>query len=113
MNQVQQPDLSLSPPRVFSHLTVTSRRAISEELFEKLREAILSGHCRRLPFPNENELCKKLNIGRSTLREAYAPLETLHLITRTKTGTCVSKESDRRNAMNFDAIAQYIPSPKI
>ena len=54
-----------------------------------------------------NDLCKKLNIGRSTLREAYAPLETLHLITRTKTGTCVSKESDRRNAMNFDAIAQY------
>ena len=109
MNQVQQPQTSpLSPSEVFSHLTVTSRRAISEELFEKLREAILSGALPEgYPFPNENDLCKKLNIGRSTLREAYAPLETLHLITRTKTGTCVSKESDRRNAMNFDAIAQY------
>lgn len=107
MNQVQQPQAP-SPTEVFSHLTVTSRRAISEELFEKLREAILSGALPEgYPFPNENDLCKKLNIGRSTLREAYAPLETLHLITRTKTGTCVSKETDRRNAMNFDAIAQY------
>ena len=108
MNQVQQQTVPPSPAEVFSRLTVTSRRAISEELFEKLREAILSGALPEgYPFPNENDLCKKLNIGRSTLREAYAPLETLHLITRTKTGTYVSEESDRRNAMNFDAIAQY------
>lgn len=106
--QYQESAAGASPADVFSHITVGSRRAISDELFEKLRGAILSGALPEgYPFPNENELCKQLNIGRSTLREAYAPLETLHLITRTKTGTYVSKETDRRNAMNFDAIAQY------
>ena len=104
----QEPIPKASPADVFSQITIGSRRAISDELFEKLRGAILTGALPEgYPFPNENELCKQLNIGRSTLREAYAPLETLHLITRTKTGTYVSQETDRRNAMNFDAIAQY------
>lgn len=96
------------PEDVFETLGISNRKRISEELFEKLRDAILSG---ALPggyaFPNENALCKKLDIGRSTLREAYAPLETMHLITRTKMGTYVNDASDTRNAMNFDIIAQY------
>jgi len=92
---------------VFESLTVENRKHISEELFEKLRDAILSGE---LPagyvFPNENELCQKLNIGRGSLREAYSPLETLHLITRTKSGTYVNDQQEIQNSMNFEAIAQ-------
>lgn len=92
---------------VFDSLTIECRKHIAEELFEKIRDAILSGE---LPsgyiFPNENELCQKLNIGRGSLREAYAPLETLHLITRTKSGTFVNSQEEIHNSMNFEAIAK-------
>ena len=92
---------------LFDSLTIENKKHISEELFEKLRDAILSGE---LPagyvFPNENELCQKLNIGRGSLREAYSPLETLHLITRTKSGTYVNTQEEIQNSMNFEAIAQ-------
>ncbi len=91
----------------FNDLNITNRKRMSEELFIKLRNGILNG---TLPggyvFPNENELCKRLDIGRSTLREAYAPLETMNLIRRTKNGTYVNDESVTRNTMNFDIIAQ-------
>lgn len=85
-----------------------SKRRLSEDLFIRLRNAILSGE---LPegyvFPNENQLCKELDIGRSTLREAYASLETLNLITRTKNGTYVNTETEVKNPMNFDLVAKY------
>lgn len=97
----------ISKQKVFESLAVENRRHISEELFLKLREAILSGE---LPegyvFPNENELCQQLKIGRNSLREAYASLETLHLITRTKSGTYVNSEREIQNSMNFVAIAK-------
>lgn len=92
---------------LFDSISIENKKHISEELFERLRDAILSGE---LPagyvFPNENELCQKLNIGRGSLREAYSPLETLHLITRTKTGTYVNSPDEIQNSMNFEAIAQ-------
>lgn len=95
------------PDKIFESLSLENRKHISEELFLKLQEAILSGE---LPegyiFPNENELCQKLNIGRSSLREAYSSLETLHLITRTKAGTYVNSQADIQNNMNFVAIAK-------
>lgn len=101
---------NLSEPRhdgFFNELNITNRKRMSEELFIKLRNGILNG---TLPggyvFPNENELCRRLDIGRSTLREAYAPLETMNLIRRTKNGTYVNDESVTRNTMNFDVIAQ-------
>ncbi|MDR2180449.1 MAG: FCD domain-containing protein [Synergistaceae bacterium] len=98
----------VSPPDVFSEISLSNRSRLSEELFIKLRDAILSG---TLPsgyvFPNENDLCKRLDIGRSTLREAYAPLEAMNLITRTRNGTFVNDAADMRNTMNFDVIAQY------
>lgn len=93
---------------IFDTLTIENRRHISQELFEKLRDAIIS---HEIPegyvFPNENELCQKLNIGRGSLREAYAPLETLHLITRTKSGTYVNSTNEIQNIMNLEALAQY------
>jgi GntR family transcriptional repressor for pyruvate dehydrogenase complex len=41
-------------------------------------------------FPNENEMCTKLNVGRSTLREAYRALQIMGLIHRTRAGTRVN-----------------------
>lgn len=91
------------------HLFSASRTTISAELFERLRSAILSGV---LPpgyvFPNENELCQKLNIGRTSLREAYSSLETLNLITRKKTGTVVNAPQETDTFLNFEEIARNI-----
>jgi len=86
-----------------------SRTTISAELFERLRTAILTGS---LPpgyvFPNENDLCQKLNIGRTSLREAYSSLETLNLITRRKTGTVVNAPQETNTFLNFEEIARSI-----
>lgn len=82
---------------------------ISEEIFEKIRHLILMGG---LPegfvFPNENELCQKLNVGRSSLREAFTALETLRLIKRKKTGTCVCKRTSIQNTMNLEYMARFM-----
>ncbi len=90
-------------------LFTASRTTISAELFERLRSAILTGV---LPpgyvFPNENELCQKLNIGRTSLREAYSSLETLNLITRKKTGTVVNAPQEINTFLNFEEIARTI-----
>ncbi|NLJ57924.1 MAG: FadR family transcriptional regulator [Tissierellia bacterium] len=93
---------------ILKDINPLSKRRLSEDLFIRLRNAILSGE---LPegyvFPNENQLCKELDIGRSTLREAYASLETLNLISRTKNGTYVNTETEVKNLMNFDLVAKY------
>ena len=107
MNMIKKISNPVSEQNVLTSLTIQSRKHISEELFLKLRDAILNGD---LPegyvFPNENELCQQLHIGRGSLREAYSCLETLHLITRTKTGTYVNSTSEIQNSMNFLAIAK-------
>ena len=106
-NMMRKPTAEISEQKVFESLVFENRRHIAEELFLKLQEAILSGE---LPegyvFPNENELCQQLKIGRNSLREAYSSLETLHLITRTKSGTYVNSEREIQNSMNFVAIAK-------
>lgn len=64
---------------------------LSSQLLDKLRGMILEG---KLPagyaFPNENEFCAFLKVGRGTLREAYLTLENEGFITRTKRGTKVN-----------------------
>jgi DNA-binding FadR family transcriptional regulator len=107
-SQTSQISQTVSAPDVFSEISLNNRTRLSEELFIKLRDAILSGALSSgYVFPNENDLCKRLDIGRSTLREAYAPLEAMNLITRTRNGTFVNDAADMRNSMNFDVIAQY------
>ena len=78
-----------------------SNGSVVEGLAEKLTNLILSGE---LPegyvFPNENEFCSFLGIGRSTLRETYKVLEANGMITRSRKGTVVN---------NFDLIIASMP----
>ncbi len=96
------------PIDFFEVLSLSNRRRISDDLFISIRDAILNG---KIPsgytFPNENDMCKLLDVGRSTLREAYAQLETVNLITRSKNGTYVNEEARTINFMNLDKIAQF------
>lgn len=84
---------------------VDRHKNISTEITERLRDAILNGS---LPegfvFPNENNMCKILDIGRSTLRECYSSLQILNLITRTKNGTFVNDSQETHQILNFDTI---------
>ncbi len=81
------------------------KKTIASEITELLRDAILDG---TLPegfvFPNENDMCKALNIGRSSMRECYSSLQILNLITRTKNGTVVNPLTDTHTMINFDTI---------
>lgn len=75
--------------------------SITERLYDKIKGNILDG---TLPsgfvMPNENEMCQLLQVGRSTLREAYKILSTNGLITRTKTGTYIN---------SYDTIIRSAP----
>lgn len=68
---------------------------ISKMLFQKISNLIMSGKLQvGYVFPNENDMCKILEIGRSTIREAYTALSVLGFISRTKAGTKVNDISD-------------------
>lgn len=74
---------------------------IADCLYERIRTLISTSE---LPagysFPNENELCQRLNIARTSIREAYKALEIRGYITRTKRGTFVN---------SADVIAMSLP----
>jgi GntR family transcriptional repressor for pyruvate dehydrogenase complex len=80
---------------------------IADKLAERLCEMILEG---KLPsgyvFPSENALSEELQVGRSTIREAYNVLKTRGLITRTKRGTFVNHEEDIIANMPFEDLAE-------
>ncbi len=84
-------------------LKFPSARNHSDVLYEKLRDAITSSE---FPpgyvFPNEVEFCSLLNVGRSTLREAYKMLEADGYITRTKRGTKVNGREEIERRTSFD-----------
>lgn len=61
-------------------------------------------------FPNENELCKQLNVSRGTLREAYKILEIQGYISSTRHGIYVKEKDDVAINGSFNAsleLSQY------
>lgn len=77
----------------------SSQKNVSDRLFQKISELIMSGELEEgYMFPNETVLCEQLNVGRTSLREAYKALELSGYVTRTKKGTVVSSRSSILNA---------------
>jgi len=78
---------------------------VVKRLAEKLKTLILTGE---LPegfvFPNENDFCQFLGVGRSTLRETYKVLEAAGMITRTKRGTYVNDNDSIVANMPYDMV---------
>ncbi|QGU95372.1 FCD domain-containing protein [Clostridium bovifaecis] len=76
---------------------------ISDALFNKIREMILSGELNvGFTFPNEAALCKELNIGRGALREAYKALDMIGFINRSKSGTSVNDKEKLTQDVSFN-----------
>lgn len=61
-------------------------------------------------FPNENDMCQYLSIGRGTLREVYKVLETKGYITRSKSGTCVRDIVEIAENGSFDSVLSIAQS---
>lgn len=53
-------------------------------------------------FPNENEICSLLSIGRGTLREVYKVLESYGYISRSKSGTRINDTMQIAEKGSFD-----------
>ena len=87
-----------------SEIDLSTEENISDSLYEHIRrlrttEALPAGYV----FPNENELCQRLNIARTSIREAYKALEIRGYITRTKRGTRVNTADEIAKALPFSA----------
>ena len=71
-----------------------TQKNVSDRLFQKISELIMTGELQEgYVFPNETVLCEQLNVGRTSLREAYKALELSGYVTRTKRGTTVNSRS--------------------
>lgn len=70
-------------------------RSKSWAVFDRISAGIMSGKLEEgYVFPNEVEFCRQMNVGRSTLREAYRMLELYGFITRNRNGTIVNRKQD-------------------
>lgn len=66
---------------------------VSDRLYQRISGLILSGELEEgYVFPNEPTLCEQLNVGRTSLREAYKALELAGYVTRSKRGTSVNSQ---------------------
>ena len=73
-------------------LSLSQRRNMSDRLFDQIGGLIQDGTLQAgYVFPNETVLCQQLNVGRSTVREAYKALELAGYISRSKKGTVVNE----------------------
>lgn len=85
---------------LFENLQTQQRKSVADSILENLINLIMDEVIKpNFVFPNENVMCEKLNISRSTLREVYSALEAMGFITRTKSGTVLNNMSRIRSAI--------------
>lgn len=68
------------PPQTLTSLT--ERQTLSEQVFNELKDAIISGNLAQGAKITEDELAKKYGISRGPLREAIRRLESIRLLIR-------------------------------
>lgn len=91
---------------------VRLQQNVSDQLFKQISSLILSGQLEEgYIFPNETVLCEQLQVGRTTLREAYKALELSGYVTRTKRGTSVNSRTTILNATPLKSVFSNV-SPK-
>ena len=97
--------------RLFQMLDMPQQKNMSDRLFAQISGLIQDGS---LPagyvFPNETVLCQQLNIGRSSIREAYKALELAGYIKRSKRGTVVNDATAILEATPLKNVALHTSS---
>lgn len=87
---------------IFKKIAVGEVKTQSDYLADKIKSMIVTKELEEgYRFPNENDFCRLLSVGRGTLREAYKILDTQGYISRTKHGTYVRKKEDVAKEGNF------------
>lgn len=91
----------------FNRIAREERKSHADYLADELRNMIIQGTLTsEYAFPNENEMCKQLNVSRGTLREAYKILEIQGYISRSKHGTFVKEKGEIVMDGNFSATLE-------
>ena len=96
----------VSPPLkdLFVNKPTKSR---ADQVYERIRDMIDSARLKPgYVFPNETEMCQRMHIGRSTLREAYKQLTLAGYLTRTRRGTFVNDREAILGATPLRTIAK-------
>lgn len=97
--------------KLLALLDLPEQRNMSDRIFKQISELIQDG---KLPagyiFPNETVLCQQLNVGRSSIREAYKALELAGYITRSKRGTMVNDSNSILESTPLKSVAQHSSS---
>jgi GntR family transcriptional regulator / MocR family aminotransferase len=86
--------IASSPSNVFIALDRSSTRALHRQLYDQLREAILSGRLSAgARLPSTREMAEELSLARNTVLNAFDQLYAEgYLVTRVGDGTYVSRE---------------------
>ena len=86
-----------------------SRRTLAESVAEQLISLILGGHLSPGDkLPSQQELTEKLQVGRSTVREALGSLAAMGLVDMKQGQGTFVKELDARTIMRPDLLARII-----
>lgn len=88
------------------------RRKLSDQVFERLRDMIVSGDLRPgAPMPSERDLMEQFGVGRPAVREAMQSMHTLGLITIAQGGRArVNRLSTDVAFQSMDSIARLLLS---
>ena len=90
-----------------TQLTPVRRQALSDAVFEQLRDRIVSGELAAgSPLPAERVLCDALGVNRSSVREALRRLEQARLVSVRHGGT--SRILDYRNSAGLDLLSALL-----
>jgi len=85
------------------------KRAVSEEVFEQLRDAIVrGGYAAGAPLPAERELCEAFGVNRGSVREALRRLQQARLVSVRHGGT--SQVLDFRHSGGLDLLPELLLS---
>ena len=84
-----------------------SGESMADVLSKTIKQLIVTGQIApSFCFPNENIMCHRIGVGRTTIREAYKTLEAGGYITRSKRGTVVNDPDKIASELPFSVAIE-------
>lgn len=96
--------------KLLSGIRVTRRKALREETYEAIKEAILRGTAKPGQRLKEEQLASEIGTSRTPVREAFHKLEQEELVTRLPWGGFVVREWSRSDVEEIFGIRSILES---